>query len=184
MRMMESSCSALSVLWIRLTTSHNFSEASRDRTYHPLDSRFARLPPVHDLVNPQLRIRFLQCMCQVPIFFADPLHDLPLQANAQKLFFARDPLGRRSMLIHKPSMRNPWFLLASVSVGSDLGYEFEELSTDYIHCLDLAQLANAPIVCHDFLLPRTWAYTDGKDRKRRRSIRLWSAGHEIRKGHL
>ncbi|KAJ3736991.1 asparagine synthase-domain-containing protein [Lentinula guzmanii] len=61
-------------------------------------------------------------------------------ATAQKLFFSRDPLGRRSLLIHKPSVKNPYFLLASVTAGSDPGYDFEELKTGHIHCLDIASL--------------------------------------------
>ncbi|KAJ3990490.1 asparagine synthase-domain-containing protein [Lentinula detonsa] len=61
-------------------------------------------------------------------------------ATAQKLFFSRDPLGRRSLLIHKPSVKNPYFLLASVTAGSDPGYAFEELKTGHIHCLDIALL--------------------------------------------
>ncbi|KAJ3750126.1 asparagine synthase-domain-containing protein [Lentinula detonsa] len=61
-------------------------------------------------------------------------------ATAQKLFFSRDPLGRRSLLIHKPFVKNPYFLLASVTAGSDPGYAFEELKTGHIHCLDIALL--------------------------------------------
>ncbi|KIK71245.1 hypothetical protein GYMLUDRAFT_185793 [Collybiopsis luxurians FD-317 M1] len=67
-------------------------------------------------------------------------------ATAQKLFFSRDPLGRRSLLIHKPSLQNPYFLLASVSPGSDPGYSFEELETGYIHCLDLGLSESSDIV--------------------------------------
>ncbi|KAJ4494303.1 asparagine synthase-domain-containing protein [Lentinula lateritia] len=64
-------------------------------------------------------------------------------ATAQKLFFSRDPLGRRSLLIHRPSATNPYFLLASVSAGPDPGYSFEELDTGHIHCLDIATLNEA-----------------------------------------
>ncbi|KAG9314546.1 hypothetical protein JVU11DRAFT_5346 [Chiua virens] len=59
-----------------------------------------------------------------------------LQERSKKLYFARDPLGRRSLLIHKPTLINPIFLLSSVSAGNDT-YEFEELSTDGIFVLDL-----------------------------------------------
>ncbi|KAJ7492876.1 asparagine synthase-domain-containing protein [Mycena latifolia] len=52
------------------------------------------------------------------------------QVTTQRVFFARDPLGRRSLLIHRPSIRNPYFLLASVSIGSDPSHEFQELSTE------------------------------------------------------
>ncbi|KAJ7139868.1 asparagine synthase-domain-containing protein [Mycena epipterygia] len=63
-------------------------------------------------------------------------------AISQRLFFARDPLGRRSLLIHKPSTQNTYFLLASVSIGSDPSCEFQELSTEYIYCLELQGLLN------------------------------------------
>ncbi|KAG1826180.1 asparagine synthase-domain-containing protein [Suillus subaureus] len=64
-------------------------------------------------------------------------------AESRKLYFARDPLGRRSLLIHKPSVFNPYFLLASVSVGDDQGYVMEELSTDGMFCLDVGQLCES-----------------------------------------
>ncbi|KAF8140062.1 asparagine synthase-domain-containing protein [Boletus edulis] len=62
------------------------------------------------------------------------------QGSSKKLYFARDPLGRRSLLIHKPTLANPIFLLASVSVGEDDAYELEELPTDGIFVLDLDTL--------------------------------------------
>ncbi|KAJ8084263.1 hypothetical protein PM082_003031 [Marasmius tenuissimus] len=58
-----------------------------------------------------------------------------------KLYFARDPLGRRSLLIHRPSATRPWFLLASVSAGDDPAYSFEEVSTGHIHVIDLQLVA-------------------------------------------
>ncbi|GLB36358.1 putative asparagine synthase [Lyophyllum shimeji] len=65
------------------------------------------------------------------------------QASSQRLFFARDPLGRRSLLIHKPSPASPYFLLASVSAGADPRYEFDELSTEHIYCLDIHRITRA-----------------------------------------
>ncbi|KAH0590489.1 hypothetical protein H2248_000636 [Termitomyces sp. 'cryptogamus'] len=59
------------------------------------------------------------------------------QSRSRRLFFGRDPLGRRSLLIHKPSSSLPYTLLASVSAGADSRYDFEELSTESIFCLDL-----------------------------------------------
>ncbi|KAF8746256.1 hypothetical protein AX14_000054 [Amanita brunnescens Koide BX004] len=56
---------------------------------------------------------------------------------SRKLYFARDPLGRRSLLIHKPTLTQTFFLLASVSAGLDQSYTLEELDTEYIYCLDL-----------------------------------------------
>ncbi|KAA1468623.1 hypothetical protein DENSPDRAFT_833998 [Dentipellis sp. KUC8613] len=60
---------------------------------------------------------------------------------SKQLFFARDPLGRRSLLIHKPSQENPYFLLASVSLGANPAYDFAELSTGHIYSLDLGRLS-------------------------------------------
>ncbi|KAI0321107.1 asparagine synthase-domain-containing protein [Amylostereum chailletii] len=62
---------------------------------------------------------------------------------SQRLFFARDPLGRRSLLIHRPSEISPYFFLASVSSGSCIGYDMAELSTDAIYVLDLKRLCEA-----------------------------------------
>ncbi|KAK7463808.1 hypothetical protein VKT23_007146 [Stygiomarasmius scandens] len=61
-------------------------------------------------------------------------------AASQKLFFARDPLGRRSLLFHRPSSQNPYLLLASVSVGNDQRYNFEEVPTGTIHVVDISRL--------------------------------------------
>ncbi|KAG7099435.1 hypothetical protein E1B28_001286 [Marasmius oreades] len=63
--------------------------------------------------------------------------------ETQKLHFARDPLGRRSLLIHLPSAPQPWLLLVSVSAGDDPAYSFEEVSTNHIHVLDMQQLGVA-----------------------------------------
>ncbi|KAJ3894064.1 asparagine synthase-domain-containing protein [Lentinula edodes] len=86
------------------------------------------------------QLRSLETGDQVRDFFASI--EGPY-ATAQKLFFSRDPLGRRSLLIHRPSATNPYFLLASVSAGLDPGYSFEELDTGHIHCLDIATLNEA-----------------------------------------
>ncbi|KAG6381366.1 hypothetical protein JVT61DRAFT_5780 [Boletus reticuloceps] len=72
------------------------------------------------------------------------------QGSSKKLYFARDPLGRRSLLIHKPTLINPIFLLASVSVGEDDAYEFEELSTDGIFVLNLDTLRKPGNFVTDF----------------------------------
>ncbi|KAI1797708.1 asparagine synthase-domain-containing protein [Ganoderma leucocontextum] len=60
---------------------------------------------------------------------------------SHRVYFGRDPLGRRSLLIHYPDEFNPYFLLASVSAGSDAGYALEEISTGHIYCLDIRRLA-------------------------------------------
>ncbi|GAW09326.1 asparagine synthetase domain-containing protein 1 [Lentinula edodes] len=92
------------------------------------------------------QLRSLETGDQVRHFFASvegPYAFAFYSATAQKLFFSRDPLGRRSLLIHRPSATNPYFLLASVSAGPDPGYSFEELDTGHIHCLDIATLNKA-----------------------------------------
>lgn len=70
------------------------------------------------------------------------------QSASKRLFFARDPLGRRSLLIHKPTPQQPYFLLASVSAGSDPGYTMKELSTEHIYSLDLQRLGDLQDVCN------------------------------------
>ncbi|KAH9947984.1 asparagine synthase-domain-containing protein [Amylocystis lapponica] len=71
--------------------------------------------------------------------------------HSQRIYFARDPLGRRSLLIHRPTPVNPYFLLASVSVGSHPGYAFEELSTDCIYSLDVSKLFSSTNIVTDFI---------------------------------
>ncbi|KIJ21561.1 hypothetical protein PAXINDRAFT_165027 [Paxillus involutus ATCC 200175] len=82
------------------------------------------------------------------------------QAASNRLYLARDPLGRRSLLIHKPTFINPFFLLASVTAGDNPAYEFEELSTDGIFTLDLTALCKSNDFVTDFknsfvVIPRT-----------------------------
>ncbi|KAH7883785.1 asparagine synthase-domain-containing protein [Phlebopus sp. FC_14] len=64
-------------------------------------------------------------------------------SSLEKIYFARDPLGRRSLLIHKPTSTRPYFLLVSVSVGDSPAYELEELSTEGIFCLDIGGLSRS-----------------------------------------
>ncbi|KAJ7597253.1 asparagine synthase-domain-containing protein [Mycena floridula] len=61
---------------------------------------------------------------------------------SQCLFFARDPLGRRSLLLHKPTPTNAYIFLASVSSGIDTAYSFTEVDSDGIFCLHLDQGAD------------------------------------------
>ncbi|KAF8922342.1 asparagine synthase-domain-containing protein [Mucidula mucida] len=60
--------------------------------------------------------------------------------STNQLLFARDPLGRRSLLIHKPTPSNPYFMLASVACGASDGYSFQDISTEHIYCLSLSGL--------------------------------------------
>ncbi|RDB28658.1 Asparagine synthetase domain-containing protein 1 [Hypsizygus marmoreus] len=84
------------------------------------------------------------------------------QASSQRLFFARDPLGRRSLLIHKYTPASPYLLLASVSAGVDSRYEFEELSTQDIYCIDFRivngqEMLQEGLNSHILSLPRRLA---------------------------
>ncbi|PCH33476.1 hypothetical protein WOLCODRAFT_160094 [Wolfiporia cocos MD-104 SS10] len=65
------------------------------------------------------------------------------QRALQRLYFARDPLGRRSLLIHRPTTASPNFLATSVSIGPHVDYDLEELLTDGICCIDIGQLSKA-----------------------------------------
>lgn len=56
------------------------------------------------------------------------------------MYFARDPLGRRSLLLHRPTSDLPYLLLSSVSTGNNSGYQFEELSIEHIYSIDLRLL--------------------------------------------
>ncbi|TDL28534.1 hypothetical protein BD410DRAFT_711708 [Rickenella mellea] len=62
--------------------------------------------------------------------------------KTSRLFYGRDPLGRRSLLIHTPTQENPYFILTSTSVGAHPHSSFEELSTDHIYSLDLEKWPN------------------------------------------
>lgn len=54
------------------------------------------------------------------------------------IFFGRDLLGRRSLLIHLPSPTQQYLILSSVSAGVDVAYDFEEVSTAGIFQLKLS----------------------------------------------
>lgn len=58
------------------------------------------------------------------------------------MYYARDPLGRRSLLIHEPTGELPYLLLASVSTGANVAYNFTELSTEHLYSLDITALKN------------------------------------------
>jgi hypothetical protein len=65
---------------------------------------------------------------------------IEIQSESQRLYFARDPLGRRSLLIHRPSIESPYFLLSSVSAGANPAYDFSEVSAQCIFLLDFRLL--------------------------------------------
>ena len=72
---------------------------------------------------------------------------ISIQNRSKRLYFGRDPLGRRSLLIHKPTSTFPVFILSSVSARMPEGLDFEELSSDHLFYLDLGVLHNLDNVC-------------------------------------
>ncbi|KAI9512621.1 asparagine synthase-domain-containing protein [Russula earlei] len=73
---------------------------------------------------------------------------------SRKLFFARDPLGRRSLLVHWPTNKSPHLLLASVSIGTSNDFDFTDLSTEHIYALDLDGLSGETAMSLDPCLER------------------------------
>ncbi|KDQ30586.1 hypothetical protein PLEOSDRAFT_49338 [Pleurotus ostreatus PC15] len=59
-------------------------------------------------------------------------------AASQHVFLGRDPLGRRSLLIHRPTPLQPHLLLSSATCGPSPGYDIEELSTEFLHYIDFS----------------------------------------------
>lgn len=59
------------------------------------------------------------------------------QHSTRRLFYARDPLGRRSLLLHFPTPDYPYLVLTSSNNAPNYGWSFEEISADRIHILDL-----------------------------------------------
>ncbi|KAL1762472.1 asparagine synthase-domain-containing protein [Schizophyllum commune] len=62
------------------------------------------------------------------------------QHRTRHIIYGRDPLGRRSLLVHAPSGKHPYFILASTSAGANPEFEFEELPTQGFFCLSLDEL--------------------------------------------
>jgi asparagine synthetase B (glutamine-hydrolysing) len=73
-----------------------------------------------------------------------------LQAKTRKLYFGRDPLGRRSLLISRPVSQAPWLVLASVSVGQSPHYSLDELPTGNLFYLDLDILESVDVSARHF----------------------------------
>ena len=59
------------------------------------------------------------------------------------LYWGRDPLGRRSLLIRRPTSGDPRLILASVGDGN-LGYE--EVRADFIFAAPLAEKVLCPSI--------------------------------------
>ncbi|PPQ98886.1 hypothetical protein CVT24_003517 [Panaeolus cyanescens] len=59
------------------------------------------------------------------------------QAKSRRLYFSRDPLGRRSLLYSLPLPGHPYFMLSSVS-SETATCDLKELPTPHIYAIDLA----------------------------------------------
>ncbi|KLO13968.1 hypothetical protein SCHPADRAFT_920879 [Schizopora paradoxa] len=74
-------------------------------------------------------------LASLPALFASlegPYAFAYFENRTKTLYFGRDVLGRRSLLVHAPSQNEPFLILASVSCGLKKSMEFEELSTEGI----------------------------------------------------
>ena len=80
---------------------------------------------------------------------------IPVQNLSKRLYFGRDPLGRRSLLIHKPTAAFPIFILCSVSTRMPDGLDFEELPPDNLFSLDLGTLCSLGDV-HGIFFSHLW----------------------------
>ncbi|EUC66886.1 asparagine synthase domain protein, putative [Rhizoctonia solani AG-3 Rhs1AP] len=67
--------------------------------------------------------------------FEGPYAFVYLHKPSQMLYFARDPLGQRSLLLHLPTPSEPILLLCSASNYRDV--EYEEISTGGIYSITL-----------------------------------------------
>lgn len=72
--------------------------------------------------------------------------------QSRKIFFARDPLGRRSLLVHWPSNELPHLVLTSVSTGMSDCHEFIELPTEHIYALNLDNIDGNSVISLDACL--------------------------------
>lgn len=61
------------------------------------------------------------------------------QASTSRLWFARDCLGRRSLLWHKPTSAEDNFYLSSISCTADVGF-WEEVPANGIYCIHMDRL--------------------------------------------
>ncbi|KAG9041492.1 hypothetical protein FS837_012198 [Tulasnella sp. UAMH 9824] len=63
--------------------------------------------------------------------------------STNTLYYARDPLGRRSLLVHHPTEEQPHFIIASSCNGAIAGFEFEEVTPDGIYCIKFDTIREA-----------------------------------------
>jgi len=140
-----------------LLISSSFSEHLRDRK-ELKSSSTDHTSPTH---RPQVCLCLLPCGSCLGIGSA---FSIIYQHRSRKLFFARDPLGRRSLLVQWPTSELPHLLLTSVSIGSNDGYDLTELSTEHIYALDLNGLNGNSITSLDVCLECLPRLTPSDDR--------------------
>ncbi|KAM0790810.1 hypothetical protein ACM66B_004656 [Microbotryomycetes sp. NB124-2] len=91
-----------------------------------------------DLIQREGPSNFFACMRNIE----GPYSFVYYQAVHQRLYFGRDPLGRRSLLVHVPTPVNPYLLLTSCGAGTSyLVNEWEEVPCDSIFAYNLRDLA-------------------------------------------
>ncbi|BGP57132.1 hypothetical protein JCM8202v2_004772 [Rhodotorula sphaerocarpa] len=61
------------------------------------------------------------------------------QASSNRLYFGRDPLGRRSLLYRAPNASQPLVLASNAPAGDSDSDGWQEVSCDALHCYDLNQ---------------------------------------------
>lgn len=63
------------------------------------------------------------------------------QSSNHRIYFGRDPLGRRSLVMHRPTPISPSLYLASNAPGAGFPLdEWEEVACDAVHCYHLLDL--------------------------------------------
>lgn len=101
--------------------------------------KFDKLTPFY--LHDELQVCLCILSCRAVELGWDRASDYLLKAGSQSLYFGRDPLGRRSLLVHWPTLRRPYFVLSSVSDGADSQvFSFEELETGFLFRLWLSDM--------------------------------------------
>lgn len=100
---------------------------------------FRRLPCLARVCELLVCLPPRNCLILCPYF---PFFNLinATQASTGRLWFARDPLGRRSLLYHKSTLRNPYFFLTSVSGGAHHEHDLDEVSTDSLYRINVRDI--------------------------------------------
>lgn len=62
------------------------------------------------------------------------------EVETQRLYFARDPLGRRSLLLHSPTVATPRLMLTSSAPSATA--QWDEVSCEAVHVFDFSLLSN------------------------------------------